>query len=62
MLLQLAVVHMPFLNRAFSTVPLSAGDWLVCVALASGVLWFAELRKLLRRASGSAPHSGSAQR
>ncbi len=61
-LLQLAVVHMPFLNRAFSTVPLSAGDWLVCVALASGVLWFAELRKLLRRASGSAPHSGSAQR
>ena len=47
--LQVAVVHLPFLNLAFGTVPLSAGQWGVCVALASGVLWFSEGRKLLRR-------------
>jgi len=28
-------------------VPLAADQWLVCVAMASGVLWFSELRKLL---------------
>jgi len=47
--LQGAVVHLPFLNLAFGTVPLSAGQWCVCVAMASGVLWFGEGRKLLRR-------------
>jgi Ca2+-transporting ATPase len=47
--LQAAVVHLPFLNLAFGTVPLSAGQWCVCVAMASGVLWFIEARKLLRR-------------
>ncbi|MBC7379595.1 MAG: cation-translocating P-type ATPase [Burkholderiaceae bacterium] len=47
--LQGAVVHLPFLNLAFGTVPLSAGQWCVCVAMASGVLWFSEGRKLLRR-------------
>ena len=46
--LQAAVVHLPFLNLAFGTVPLSAGQWGVCVAMASGVLWFSEARKLLR--------------
>jgi Ca2+-transporting ATPase len=45
--LQVAVVHMPGLNLAFGTVPLSAGQWAVCVAMASGVLWFSEARKLL---------------
>lgn len=47
--LQVAVVHLPFLNLAFGTVPLTAGQWCVCVAMASGVLWFSEGRKLLRR-------------
>ena len=47
--LQVAVVHLPFLNLAFGTVPLSVGQWAVCVVLASGVLWFSELRKLGRR-------------
>ena len=46
--LQVAVVHLPFLNLAFGTVPLSASQWVVCVVLASGVLWFGELRKLGR--------------
>lgn len=47
--LQVAVVHVPFLNLAFGTVPLSMGQWTVCVAMASGVLWYSEGRKLLRR-------------
>jgi Ca2+-transporting ATPase len=47
--LQVAVVHAPFLQRAFRTAPLSPGDWLVCVAVASSVLWTIELKKLLTR-------------
>ena len=47
--LQVTVVHLPFLNLAFGTLPLTASQWCVCVAMASGVLWFSELRKLLRR-------------
>ncbi len=34
-LLQVAVVELPFLNDAFSTAPLSLGDWLICIGLAS---------------------------
>ena len=45
--LQLAVVHLPFLNDAFGTAPLSATDWLVCIALASAVLWANEAKKLI---------------
>ena len=47
--LQVAVVHLPFLNLAFGTAPLSVGQWCVCVVMASGILWFCEGRKLLRR-------------
>jgi Ca2+-transporting ATPase len=45
--LQVAVIHVPFLQRAFSTVSLSATDWLQCVLVASSVLWVRELSKLL---------------
>ena len=45
-LLQVAVVNLPFLNRAFGTVPLTLDQWAVCAAMASAVLWFSELRKL----------------
>jgi Ca2+-transporting ATPase len=44
--LQVAVVHVPFLQQAFSTVSLSASDWLRCAAVASSVLWLRELSKL----------------
>ena len=47
--LQVAVVHLPFMNAAFGTVPLSAADWAICLALASVVLWAEELRKLAAR-------------
>jgi magnesium-transporting ATPase (P-type) len=51
--LQVAVVHLEFLNRAFGTAPLSLAQWGVCIAMASGVLWFSELRKWAVRASGA---------
>jgi magnesium-transporting ATPase (P-type) len=50
--LQVAVVHLPLLNDAFGTRPLSASDWLVCIALASAVLWANEAKKLLDRRPG----------
>jgi calcium-translocating P-type ATPase len=49
LLLQIAVVHVGFLNVAFGTVPLDPAQWLVCAAMASSVLWVTELRKLIVR-------------
>jgi Ca2+-transporting ATPase len=49
LLLQLAVVYVPFLQAAFSTTPLSLTDWLICLAVASLVLWPIELLKLIAR-------------
>lgn len=49
--LQIAVVYLPPLQNAFDTAPMSIGDWIRCVALASGVLWAEELRKLIVRRS-----------
>jgi P-type Ca2+ transporter type 2C len=48
-ILQIAVVYTPFLQRAFSTEALTASDWLRCAVVASSVLWLRELEKLLRR-------------
>ncbi|HWI38658.1 MAG TPA: HAD-IC family P-type ATPase, partial [Burkholderiales bacterium] len=45
--LQAAVIYVPVLQQAFSTVPLDAGDWLLCAAVASSVLWLRELTKLV---------------
>jgi len=49
-LLQVAVVYIPFLQQAFSTVNLSLSDWLLCAAVASSVLWLRELSKIVIRA------------
>ena len=57
--LQVAVVHLEFLNRAFGTAPLSLEQWGVCIAMASGVLWFSELRKWGIRAFGAWTHGPS---
>lgn len=43
--LQVAVVHWAPLNQAFNTTALSPKQWLICLAMASSVLWFSELRK-----------------
>ena len=48
-LLQVGVVQLPFLNDPFGTAPLGLRDWLICVGLASAVLWAAEAKKLLGR-------------
>jgi hypothetical protein len=48
-LLQVAVVELPFLNDAFSTTRLGPSDWFVCVGLASIVLWADELKKIVER-------------
>jgi Ca2+-transporting ATPase len=50
LLLQLAVVYLPFLQRPFGTVPLTPAEWAVCLAVASTVLWLRELVKLIARA------------
>jgi P-type Ca2+ transporter type 2C len=47
--LQVAVVQLPWLGEAFSTAPLTLEQWVVATALASVVLWAAELRKALLR-------------
>ena len=47
--LQVAVVHLGVLNRAFETTPLTIDQWLTCLALASSVLAANELRKLIAR-------------
>jgi magnesium-transporting ATPase (P-type) len=49
LLLQVAVIYVPFLQPAFSTVSLSFGDWLRCLAVASSVLWLRELSKIFTR-------------
>ena len=51
LLLQVAVIYIPFLQQAFSTVSLSLGDWLRCTAVASSVLWLRELGKVVTRAT-----------
>jgi Ca2+-transporting ATPase len=48
-LLQIAVVQLPFLNNAFDTTPLAGEEWLICLGLASVVLWAAEAKKLIQR-------------
>ncbi len=45
LVLQVAVVHLAFLNQAFDTAPLGADDWLICIGLASVVLWADEAKK-----------------
>jgi Ca2+-transporting ATPase len=51
--LQVAVIYVPFLQRAFSTVSLGPGDWLGCAVVASSVLWLRELSKVMVRAASA---------
>ena len=47
--LHFLVIYVPFLRTAFSTVRLSAGDWMRSVVVASSVLWIMEGVKFLTR-------------
>jgi Ca2+-transporting ATPase len=63
LVLQAAVIYVPFLQAAFSTAPLSAKDWLLCTLIGSSVLWLRELTKLFaRRFARAAPHEAAAAR
>jgi Ca2+-transporting ATPase len=57
LVLQVAVVEVPFLNHAFGTSPLTLEDWAACLGLASIVLWADEAKKLVSRLRS--PHRGS---
>lgn len=46
-LLQIAAIHLPFMQTLFRTVPLTAVEWLLVIAVSSTVLWVGEIRKLL---------------
>jgi Cation transporting ATPase, C-terminus len=48
-----AVVYVPFLQQAFSTVSLTATDWIRCAAVGSSVLWLRELSKVVTRTTVS---------
>lgn len=56
-LLHVVVIYVPFLQSAFSTVSLSGQDWLLCVGIASSVLWLRELVKLGARLIASRGNS-----
>jgi len=49
LVLQMVVVYLPVMQRAFGTVELTAADWGRCAAAASAVLWVSELSKLSSR-------------
>lgn len=49
LVMQIAVVHLSFLNLAFDTVSLTLDQWIACAVMASVVLWVSELRKLWER-------------
>ncbi|KPF71407.1 haloacid dehalogenase [Bosea sp. AAP35] len=48
-----AVLYLPWLQQAFSTSPLTAGDLGLCTVVASSVLWLREASKLVSRARAS---------
>ena len=55
LLLQIAVVYVPVLQQAFSTVSLTLKDWLLCALVASSVLWLRELTKWIGARASTAP-------
>lgn len=48
-LLQLAVVYLPFLQRVFHTVPLSISEWLIIIAISFSIVFVEEIRKIFAR-------------
>jgi Ca2+-transporting ATPase len=49
LVLQMFVLYIPAMQKAFGTVGLSLGDWARCAVPASAVLWVSELAKLIAR-------------
>ncbi len=59
--MQIAVVHVPFLQVAFGTAALDWKHWLIALAMSSSVLWAEEVRKLILRHSHPAHRSLTAR-
>ncbi|WP_311258992.1 cation-translocating P-type ATPase [Microbacterium sp. WCS2018Hpa-9] len=57
-ILQIAVVEVPFLQVAFGTAHLDLVHWATCVALASLVLWYDEIRKIILHAAAKRRATG----
>jgi Ca2+-transporting ATPase len=49
MALQILVIYVPPMQRAFGTTALAPIDWVRCIAAASTVLWMRELSKFFSR-------------
>ena len=49
LLLQVGVTHLGPLQSLFDTTSISGSQWLICVAVASSVLWAEEIRKAITR-------------
>ena len=47
--LQLTLLHVPILQRAFGVVSLTPHDWALCLGVASSIVWISELAKWIRR-------------
>jgi Ca2+-transporting ATPase len=47
--LQVILLNLPYLQLAFGLVSLSRTDWILCVSVASSVLWVSEVAKYVRR-------------
>jgi Ca2+-transporting ATPase len=47
--LQIAVTHVGFMKKLFDTKSISFNQWMICVAVASSVLWVEEIRKVIVR-------------
>jgi magnesium-transporting ATPase (P-type) len=47
--LQVAVVEVPFLQVAFGTTSMGLNLWLIAIAMSSVVLWFEEAVKVVQR-------------
>ena len=49
LVLQVLVIYVPVLQKAFGTTALTPGDWLRCLGAASMVLWTREILKVFLR-------------
>ena len=61
--LQVILLNLPYLQLAFGVVSLSRSDWILCVSVASTVLWISEIAKYVmrRRTSRSEPQMRTAE-
>lgn len=54
------ITELGFMNRLFSTAPLDLGQWMLCIAVGSLVLWVIEGMKFFQRRASSPSNRRSA--